>query len=149
MIIGIGSDLCDISRIEQSLAKFGAKFENRVFTAGEQAKAKRRAGGGKRNGTASTYAKRFAAKEAMGKALGTGVGAGGGIYWRDIEVVNLRSGQPTIRLHGNAMTALRHLTPEGYDFHIHLTMTDDYPMAQAFVVIEARPEVKEVRGLGL
>jgi holo-[acyl-carrier protein] synthase len=148
MILGIGSDLCDIRRIEAALAKHGARFEARVFTSGEQAKARSRKGGA-RNSTASTYAKRFAAKEAMGKALGTGVGAGGGIFWRDIEVVNLRSGQPTIYLHGNALTALRHLTPEGHSWHIHLTMTDDYPLAQAFVVLEARPDQQEIRTLGL
>lgn len=148
MILGIGSDLCDIRRIEAALEKFGARFENRVFTAGEQIKARRRKGGA-HNSMASTYAKRFAAKEAMGKALGTGVGAGGGIYWRDIEVMNLQSGQPTVRLHGQALNALRSLTPEGHGWHLHLTMTDDYPLAQAFVVIEARPEPKEIRALGL
>ena len=137
MIIGIGSDLCNITRIEASLGRFGSRFEQRVFTDAEQTKARKRSGGGKRNGTASTYAKRFAAKEAMGKALGTGVGAGGGIFWRDIEVVNLPSGQPTIRLRGNAKKALEYLTPEGHAAHIHLTLTDDYPLAQAFVVIEA------------
>jgi holo-[acyl-carrier protein] synthase len=137
MIIGIGSDLCNITRIEASLSRFGARFEQRVFTDAEQAKARRRSGGGKRNGTASTYAKRFAAKEAMGKALGTGVGAGGGIFWRDIEVVNLPSGQPTITLHGNAKKVLDYLTPDGHTARIHLTLTDDYPLAQAFVVIEA------------
>ena len=148
MILGIGSDLCDIRRIEAALAKHGARFEQRVFTTGEQAKAQRRKGGA-HNSTASTYAKRFAAKEAMGKALGTGVGAGGGIYWRDIEVVNLPSGAPTMRLHGNALLALRSLTPEGHAWHVHVTMTDDYPLAQAFVVIEARIEPKETRPLGL
>lgn len=138
MIIGIGSDLCDIRRIEQSLAKFGAKFEARVFTAGEQAKARSRKGGA-RNSTASTYAKRFAAKEAMGKALGTGVGSGGGIFWRDIEVVNLPSGKPTLKLTGGAHAALQALTPSGKQAIIHVTLVDEYPMAQAFVVIEAIP----------
>jgi holo-[acyl-carrier protein] synthase len=137
MILGIGSDMCDITRIERSLARFGVAFENRVFTSGEQAKAQRRAGGGKRNGVASTYAKRFAAKEAFGKAIGTGVGAGGGIYWRDIEVVNLPSGKPTLRLHGGAKSALAYLTPQGYEAIIHLSLVDEYPHAQAFVVIEA------------
>lgn len=135
MILGIGSDICDIQRIEKSLAKFGKKFEQRVFTAGEQTKAQRRAGGSKRNGLASTYAKRFAAKEAMGKALGTGVGAGGGIFWRDIEVVNLPSGQPTIQLTGGAKAVLD-LLANGRPTHIHVTLVDEYPIAQAFVVIE-------------
>lgn len=139
MILGIGSDICDIRRIEKSLAKFGARFESRVFTAGEQAKAQRRAGGGKRNGVASTYAKRFAAKEAFGKAIGTGVGAGGGIFWKDIEVVNLPSGAPTIQLRGAAKAALAHLTPKGHEAKIHVTLVDEYPIAQAFVVIEALP----------
>ncbi len=139
MILGIGSDICDITRIERSLARFGAQFENRVFTAGEQAKAKRRAGGGKRNGTASTYAKRFAAKEALGKALGTGVGAGGGIFWRDIEVVNLPSGKPTLKLTAGALAALNYLTPQGHKAVIHVSLVDEYPMAQAFVIIEALP----------
>lgn len=139
MILGIGSDMCDITRIERSLARFGAAFERRVFTVGEQAKARRRAGGGKRNGTASTYAKRFAAKEAFGKAIGTGVGAGGGIFWRDIEVVNLPSGKPTIALHGGARAALGRLTPPGHTAVIHLSLVDEYPLAQAFVVIEFIP----------
>lgn len=139
MILGIGSDLCDIRRIEQSLAKFGAKFEARVFTAGEQAKARSRKGNSKRNGLASTYAKRFAAKEAMGKAMGTGVGAGGGIYWRDIEVINLPSGQPTLKLTGGAKAALDYLSG-GKPVRIHVTLVDEYPLAQAFVVIEALPE---------
>lgn len=137
MILGIGSDICDITRIEQSLARFGVAFERRVFTAGEQAKAQRRAGGGKRNGTASTYAKRFAAKEAFGKALGTGVGSGGGIYWRDIEVVNLPTGKPTLNLAGGALATLQALTPAGLRAVVHLSLVDEYPLAQAFVVIEA------------
>ncbi len=139
MILGIGSDICDITRIEKSLARFGEAFENRIFTQGERAKARRRAGGGKRNGTASTYAKRFAAKEALGKALGTGVGAGGGIYWRDIEVVNLPCGKPTLKLYGGAKAALDHITPPNHKAAIHLSLVDEYPMAQAFVVIEALP----------
>ena len=136
MILGIGSDICDITRIERSLARFGKTFEQRVFTKGEQAKAQRRAGGGKRNGVASTYAKRFAAKEAFGKALGTGVGSGGGIFWRDIEVVNLPSGKPTLALHGGAAAALKQLTPVGHEAVIHISLVDEYPHAQAFVVIE-------------
>jgi holo-[acyl-carrier protein] synthase len=138
-IIGIGSDICDITRIEKSLARFGEAFEKRVFTAGEQAKARRRSGGGKRNGMASTYAKRFAAKEALGKALGTGVGSGGGIYWRDIEVVNLPSGKPTLKLSGGALAALNYLTPKNHQAVIHVSLVDEYPMAQAFVIIEAVP----------
>lgn len=138
-IFGIGSDICDITRIERSLARFGKTFEQRVFTAGEQAKAQRRAGGGKRNGLASTYAKRFAAKEAFGKALGTGVGAGGGIFWRDIEVVNLPTGKPTIALYGGAAAALKHVTPIGHEAVIHVSLVDEYPTAQAFVVIELLP----------
>jgi holo-[acyl-carrier protein] synthase len=139
VILGIGSDICDITRIEKSLARFGAVFENRVFTEGERAKARRRAGGGNRNGTASTYAKRFAAKEALGKALGTGVGAGGGIYWRDIEVVNLPSGKPTLKLTGGAQAALAFLTPAHHRAVIHVSLVDEYPTAQAFVIIEALP----------
>jgi len=149
MIIGLGSDLCDIRRIEEALRKFGPRFERRVFTSAEQAKAHARRGNTARNGLASTYAKRFAAKEAMGKALGTGVGAGGGIFWRDIEVVNLPGGKPTIRLWGNAMHALNRLTPEGHEAHIHVTLTDEYPLAQAFVIIEILPEPKVTRALGL
>lgn len=138
MMIGIGNDICDIRRIEQSLARFGARFENRVFTPAEQAKARSRKGG-PRNGVASTYAKRFAAKEACGKALGTGVGAGGGIFWRDIEVVNLPSGKPTLHLSGQALAMLEYLTPAGHEAVIHLTLTDEYPQAQAMVMIEAVP----------
>lgn len=139
MILGIGSDICDITRIERSLERFGETFENRVFTAGEQAKARRRSSGSKRNGTASTYAKRFAAKEAMGKALGTGVGAGGGIFWRDIEVVNLPTGKPTLKLTGGALKALEHITPHLHTTLVHISLVDEYPHAQAFVVIEALP----------
>ena len=139
MILGIGSDICDITRIEKSLARFGEVFENRVFTEGERAKARRRRGGGKRNGTASTYAKRFAAKEALGKALSTGVGSGGGVYWRDIEVVNLPSGKPTIKLSAGALAALNYITPANHHAVIHVSLVDEYPMAQAFVIIEALP----------
>lgn len=136
-ILGIGSDLCDIRRIERSLARFGAAFEERVFAPAEREKARRRSNGGPRNGTASTYAKRFAAKEAFGKAIGLGVGAGGGIFWRDIEVINLPSGAPTLRLHGGAAAALAARTPAGTRVQIHLTLTDEYPIAQAFIVLEA------------
>lgn len=139
MILGVGTDICDIRRIERSLARYGEAFEKRLFTDGERAKAHRRAGGGIRNGIASTYAKRFAAKEAFGKAIGTGVGSGGGIFWRDIEVVNLPSGKPTIALHGGARAWLNKITPKGHYVAVHLALTDEYPNAQAFVVIEALP----------
>jgi len=139
MILGIGSDICDIRRIEKALAKHGQRFEERVFTAGEQGKAKSRKGG-KRNSAAGTYAKRFAAKEACGKALGTGVGSGGGIFWKDIEVINLPSGKPTLKLSGNARKALEYLTPKGMKADIHVSLVDEYPIAQAFVVIEALPQ---------
>lgn len=146
MIIGIGSDLCDIRRIEQALKRFGARFEQRVFTESEQAKARSRKGGA-HNSMASTYAKRFAAKEAMGKALGTGVGAGGGIFWRDIEMSNQPSGAPTMRLHRHAHAALQAMLPAGYAAQLHVSVTDDYPLAQAFVVIEARSEKHDEKAL--
>jgi holo-[acyl-carrier protein] synthase len=130
MILGIGSDLCDIRRIEKSLARFGERFTERVFTADERAKSDRRAT------RAESYARRFAAKEACSKALGTGLRAG--VFWRDMEVVNLPGGRPTLRLTGGAAARLRAMTPEGYEAIVHVTMTDEPPMAQAFVVIEAR-----------
>lgn len=132
MILGIGSDLCDIRRIETSLARFGERFTHRVFTEGERAKSDRRAT------RAGSYARRFAAKEACSKALGTGMRAG--VFWRDMEVVNLPSGAPTMRLSGGAAERLRLLTPPGCETVIHVSLTDDPPMAQAFVVIEARPK---------
>ncbi len=135
MIVGTGSDHVDIRRIEQSLARFGAKFEQRVFTAREQAKAHSRKGGA-RNGTASTYAKRFAAKEAFSKAVGTGFNFG--VFMRDIEVVNLPTGQPTLMLTNGALKAMQRLIPEGMQPHLHLTLTDEYPMASAHLIIEAR-----------
>lgn len=131
MIIGIGSDLCDIRRIEKSLARFGERFIQRVFTPVEQAKARRRPE------LAPTLAKRFAAKEACSKALGTGFSRG--VFLRDIGVVNLRSGQPTLALTGGALEQLNRMLPEGHAAVIHLTMTDEYPLAQAVVIIEARP----------
>ncbi|MEM8853843.1 MAG: holo-ACP synthase [Pseudomonadota bacterium] len=131
MIIGIGSDLCDIRRIEKTLERFGERFTNRVFTEVERTKADRRAT------RAATYAKRFAAKEACSKALGSGIRMG--VAWREMGVVNLPSGQPTLHLAGGALARLEALTPNGYAAQIHLTMTDDYPMAQAFVVIEGLP----------
>lgn len=130
MILGIGSDLCDIDRIEASLARFGERFTHRVFSEGERAKSDRRAT------RAASYARRFAAKEACSKALGTGLRAG--VFWRDMEVVNLPSGAPTMRLSGGAAERLRAMTPAGYEAVVHVSMTDDPPMAQAFVVIEAR-----------
>ncbi len=131
MIIGLGSDLIDIRRIEKSLDRFGAQFTSRVFTEIEQAKSDRR-----RNRAAS-YAKRFAAKEACCKALGTGISRG--VYWRDMGVVNQPSGKPTIALTNGAAKRLAEMVPSGYQPHIHVTITDDFPLAQAFVVIEALP----------
>ena len=131
MILGIGSDLCDIRRIERSLDRFGDRFTNRVFTEGERARSDRRAA------RAPSYARRFAAKEACSKALGTGMRAG--VFWRDMEVVNLPSGRPTMRLSGGALVRLRAMTPEGFEPVVHVSLTDDPPLAQAFVVIEARP----------
>lgn len=131
MIIGLGSDICDIRRIEATLARYGARFTARVFTPGEQAKADRRAA------RAGTYARRFAAKEACAKALGTGLRQG--VYWRDMEVVNLPSGQPTLRLSNGAARRLAAITPAGLVARIDLTMTDEPPYAQAIVVISAVP----------
>jgi holo-[acyl-carrier protein] synthase len=132
MILGIGTDLANIERIEATLARFGDRFRNRVFTEREQAKAARR-----RRETASTYAKRWAAKEACSKALGTGLRMG--IAWKDMAVSNLRSGQPVMHVTGWAAERLRAMTPAGHEAVIHVTLTDDHPWAQAFVVIEARP----------
>jgi len=131
VIIGIGSDLCDISRIEQTLARFGERFTQRVFTVEERRKAEGRAN------MAATYAKRFAAKEACAKALGTGFNRG--VFMNDMGVINLRSGAPTLKLDGGALERLKAITPAGHEAKIHLTLTDDYPMAMAVVVIEALP----------
>ena len=131
MIIGIGSDLCDIRRIEKSLERFGDRFLNRVFTDVEQAKAERRP-----FTRAGTLAKRFAAKEAFSKAVGTGFKQG--VFMKDIEVVNLASGQPTLHLTGGARARLDALAPDGHAIDIHLTLTDEYPWAQAFVIRAAR-----------
>lgn len=131
MILGIGSDLANIDRIAATLARFGDRFCNRVFTSVEQAKAEARAD------TAGTYAKRWAAKEACSKALGTGLRMG--ISWRDMAVSNLETGQPVMRLTGWAATRLAEMTPPGHEAIVHVTLTDDHPWAQAFVVIEARP----------
>jgi holo-[acyl-carrier protein] synthase len=131
MILGIGSDLCDIRRIERSLARFGTRFTHRIFTAGERARSEGRAA------LAASYARRFAAKEACSKALGTGMR--GGVFWRDMEVVNMSSGRPTMRLTGGALEHLHGMVPAGYAPVIHVSLTDDPPLAQAFVIIEARP----------
>ena len=132
MIIGIGNDLCNIERIRASLDRFGERFEQRCFTEGEIAKAR------KRRLTAETYAKRFAAKEACAKALGTGVPRRG-VHWKHMEVINLPSGKPTLHLTEGAASRLIELTPEGMVAHVHLTMTDDHPWAEAQVIIEALP----------
>ena len=132
MIIGIGSDLIDIRRIEKSLARFGERFTARVFTEIEQAKSDRR------KNRAASYAKRFAAKEACSKALGTGLSHG--VFWRDMGVVNDRSGKPTMILTNGAAARLQAMLPAGHRAVIHLTITDDFPLAQAFVIIEALPE---------
>ena len=132
MIIGMGSDLCNIERIQASLDRFGARFELRVFTEVERAKAARRP-----FTKAGTLAKRFAAKEAFSKAVGTGFKAG--VFMKDIGVVNARSGAPTLALTGGAAARLAAITPAGHEAVVHLTLTDDHPWAQAFVVIEARP----------
>ena len=129
MIIGLGSDLIDIRRIDKSLGRFGTRFTDRVFTPIEQAKSDRR------QERAASYAKRFAAKEAMSKALGTGIRRG--VFWRDMGVVNLPGGKPTMELTGGALERLNALMPEGRTPVIHVTITDDYPLAQAFVIIEA------------
>jgi holo-[acyl-carrier protein] synthase len=131
MILGIGSDLANIERIEATLIKFGDRFKNRVFTEIEQQKAESRP-----RAIAATYAKRWAAKEACSKALGTGLAMG--IAWKDMSVTNLRSGQPIMHLTGWAQDRLTQMTPAGHTAIVHVTLTDDHPWAQAFVVIEAR-----------
>ncbi len=131
MILAIGSDLCNIDRIANSLNRWGEKFENRVFTEIEKAK-----GNSRPFTKAGTLAKRFAAKEAFSKAVGTGFKRG--VFMKDIGVVNARSGAPTLHLTGGAAARLAAITPEGHEAVIHLTLTDDHPWAQAFVVIEAR-----------
>ncbi|QUD89022.1 holo-ACP synthase [Phenylobacterium montanum] len=131
MIIGLGSDLCDIRRIEDTLQNFGERFTNRLFTEIERARSERKPD------RAASYAKRFAAKEACSKALGTGIR--GGVFWRDMGVANLKSGQPTMVLTGGAGERLARITPPGMRPVVHLTMTDDHPYAQAFVIIEALP----------
>ncbi|MCA6272537.1 MAG: holo-ACP synthase [Phenylobacterium sp.] len=132
MILGIGSDLSDIRRIQASLDRFGVRFRNRCFTEIERRRSEAKPD------AAASYAKRFAAKEACAKALGTGLRRG--VFWRDMGVVNLRSGQPTLALTGGAAARLAEMTPAGHRAVIHLSMTDDHPYAQAFVIIEALPE---------
>ena len=141
MIIGLGSDLCNIERIQNSLDRFGERFENRVFTDIERAKANRRP-----FTKAGTLAKRFAAKEAFSKAVGTGFKAG--VFMKDIGVVNAPSGAPTLALTGGAAARLAALVPTGHEAVVHLTLTDDHPWAQAFVVIEARPTPNDANGSG-
>ena len=131
MIIGLGSDLIDIRRIAKSLERYGERFTARIFTEVEQAKSDRR------KERAASYAKRFAAKEACAKALGTGMSQG--VFWRDMGVVNLPGGKPTMRLTGGAAAQLEKMLPAGHRAAIHLTITDDFPMAQAFVIVEALP----------
>lgn len=135
MIIGIGSDLIDIRRIERTLERHGDRFTHRVFTDIERAKSDRR------RMRAASYAKRFAAKEATSKALGTGLSHG--VYWRDMGVVNLPTGAPTMALTNGAKTRLEMLTPPGRDIQIHLTITDDGPLAQAFVILYAEARVEQ------
>ncbi len=131
MILGLGNDVVDIRRIEQSIARYGERFLERVFTETERAKAERRT----EKLRAATYAKRFAAKEAASKALGTGFRAG--VFFRDLGVVNLPSGQPTLRMTGGAAERLAHITPAGHRAEVALTMTDEYPYASAVVIISA------------
>lgn len=131
MIIGLGSDLIDIRRIERSLERHGERFTNRIFTETEQQISE------SRKQRAASYAKRFAAKEACSKALGTGIS--NGVNWRDMGVDNLPGGKPTMKLTNGAAKKLAQLIPDGYEPQIHLTITDDFPLAQAFVIIEALP----------
>jgi holo-[acyl-carrier protein] synthase len=129
MILGLGNDIIDIRRVERTIERYGDRFLSRVFTDIERKKSDGRAM------RAASYAKRFAAKEACAKALGTGFRQG--VFWRDMGVVNLPSGRPTLELSGGALKALVDLTPEGHDVRIDLTITDDFPMAQAIVIISA------------
>lgn len=132
MIIGIGNDLIDIQRIEKTLERFGKRFINRLFTDIEQRKSERRMQ------RAASYAKRFAAKEACSKALGTGLRQG--VFWRDMGVINMPSGKPTMQLTNGALERLEKITPEGMQAQIDLTITDDFPLAQAIVIISAVPK---------
>jgi holo-[acyl-carrier protein] synthase len=137
MIIGLGNDLIDIRRIEKTIERFGDRFLDRIFTETERRKSDRRAQ------RAASYAKRFAAKEACSKALGTGLRKG--VFWRDMGVVNLPSGRPTLRLTGGALEQLKLLTPPGHEARIDLTITDDFPLAQAIVIISAIPTKEDPR----
>jgi len=142
LIIGLGSDLADIRRIEATLERFGERFVARIFTDVERARSERKAD------RAASYAKRFAAKEACAKALGTGLRAG--VFWRDMGVVNARSGRPTLALTGGAARRLAAMVPPGFEPAIHLSLTDDHPYAMAFVVIEAiSPHERELTGAAL
>ena len=133
MIVGLGNDLCEIVRVQRTLDRYGERFTNRCFTETERRKSDARAQ------RAASYAKRFAAKEACSKALGTGISWG--VYWRDMGVVNLPGGKPTMKLTNGAAKALARLVPPGHEPHIHVTITDDGGMAQAFVIIEALPVI--------
>uniref|UniRef100_Q07M73 Holo-[acyl-carrier-protein] synthase n=1 Tax=Rhodopseudomonas palustris (strain BisA53) TaxID=316055 RepID=ACPS_RHOP5 len=135
MILGIGSDLIDIRRVAKVIERHGDRFLDRVFTPAERAKAQRRAANEKM--VVATYAKRFAAKEACAKALGTGIRHG--VWWRDMGVVNLPGGRPTMQLTGGAKARLESMTPPGHEARIDLSITDDWPLAQAFVIISADP----------
>ncbi len=137
MILGLGNDIIDIRRIEASLERYGDRFIRRIYTPIEQARSERRTTG-RHNPRSASYAKRFAAKEACAKALGTGLRRG--VFWRDMGVVNLPSGQPTLRLTGGALARLQAITPPGTTPSIALTMTDDYPWAEAVVIISAEPQ---------
>ena len=139
MILGVGVDTIDIRRIEATLARFGARFTDRIYTELERKRAERRPGQ-----RAATYAKRFAAKEATAKALGTGLKRG--VFWRDMGVANQPSGQPTMALTGGAARRLGELTPPGFRPHIHVSLTDDYPLAVSFVIISA--ELDPTSGTG-
>jgi holo-[acyl-carrier protein] synthase len=141
MILGIGSDLADIRRISASLDRFGDRFTHRVFTDLERARSERKAD------RAGSYARRFAAKEACAKALGTGLSHG--VFWRDMGVTNLRTGQPTLALTGGAAARLSAMTPAGMTAKLHLSLTDDHPYALAFVVIEALPAEIEIAARAL
>ena len=137
MIIGLGNDIIDIRRIEKTLERYGERFIARIFTDIERQKSEDRAG------RAASYAKRFAAKEACAKALGTGLSQG--VYWRDMGVVNLPSGRPTLRLTGGAARQLQAITPEGFEARIDLSLTDDFPLAAAIVIISALPDKADRR----
>jgi holo-[acyl-carrier protein] synthase len=138
MILGVGNDIIDIRRIEATLDRFGNRFLDRIFTDIERRKSEARAA------RAASYAKRFAAKEACAKALGTGFRRG--VFWRDMGVVNLPTGRPTLALTGGAAAQLRRITPDGYEARIDLTLTDDYPLAEAMVIISGLPTKTDRRG---